>query len=128
MSHTGPEMDPAGVLETPETTGLLAVFGAFHAAGLLRSADFDAFRGAVRRAAEAGDGPVDTADMLLNETILTCAVREHTTAVDNGVPAASFSRLGKRPASAAAAATAGAGAAGDGRPAQRQRTINGGAS
>jgi len=126
MSHTGPEMDTDGVLEAPETTGLLSVFGAFHAAGLLRTADFDAFRGAVRRAAEAGDGPVDTADMLLNETILACAVREHAAAVDNGVPAASFSRLGKRPA--AAAVTAGAGAAGDGRPAQRQRTINGGAS
>ena len=126
MSHTGPEMDPGDVLEAPETTGLLSVFGAFHAAGLLRAADFDAFRGAVRRAAEAGDGPVDTADMLLNETILACAVREHTAAVDNGVPAASFSRLGKR--SAAAVATAGAGAGGDGRPAQRQRTINGGAS
>lgn len=125
MRHTGPEMDHECVLTTPETTGLLSVFGAFHAAGLLCTADFDAFRGAVRRAAEAGDGPVDTDDMLLNETILACAVREHTAAVDNGVPAASFSRFGKR---AAAAATAGAGAAGDGRPAQRQRTINGGAS
>lgn len=124
MSHTGPEMDTEGALEAPETTGLLSVFGAFHAAGLLRAADFDAFRGAVRRAAEAGDGPVDTADALLNETILACAVREHTAAVDNGVPAASFSRFGKR----SAAATAGAGAGGDGRPAQRQRTINGGAS
>ena len=124
MRHTGPEMDPGNVLEAPETTGLLSVFGAFHAAGLLRAADFDAFRGAVRRAAEAGDGPVDTADMLLNETILACAVREHAAAVDNGVPAASFSRFGKRPATA----TTGAGTAGDRRPAQRQRTINGGAS
>lgn len=121
MDHSGGLETP----ETPETTGLLAIFGAFGTRQLLRPEDFDAFRAAVSRANEAGENPVVDADMLLNDSILACAAREYTAAVEAGIPAASFSRLGKR----SAAAASGAAAAPDSdRPAQRPRSINGGAS
>lgn len=128
MRHTGRGMEHSGSLEppeTPETTGLLAIFGAFGVRQLLRPEDFDAFRAAISRADEAGETPVENADLLLNDSILACAARKYTAAVEAGIPAASFSRLGKR----SAAAASGAGAAADsGRPAQRPRSINGGAS
>lgn len=114
-------MEHTGVLETPETTGLLAIFGAFDSNKLLQPSDFDAFRAAISRANDAGETTVADPDMLLNNIILACAGREYAGAVDAGVPASSFSRLGKRPASATTTADA---EENGGRPAQRQRAIN----
>jgi hypothetical protein len=118
-------MDHDHALDTPETIGLLAIFGAFGAEKLLYPADFDAFRAVVSRANEAGDTAGIEAEILLNDSILACAGRAYTAAVEAGVPAASFSRLGKRPAPAATAANT---TTDGGRPAQRQRAINSGAS
>jgi len=118
-------MEQSGGLETPETTGLLAIFGAFSARQLLRTEDLVAFKAAISRANDTGDVPVNNADMILNDSILACAAREYTAAVEAGIPAASFSRLGKRSAAGASGAS---GAADSGRPAQRLRSINGGAS